>query len=192
MDKYTYQDAMESVGEYLVLDQTNTELKRKALKLAQKIHAGQLRDEGTPYIDHIHRVAQMVSEHGDDIDVIVALLHDVVEDSDLTITDIESEFGEEIAAAVGLLTKRKDLSFDDYMAAIAADSTAVYVKLADRLDNIQSLKHCGKPEKVSRYLEETCGTFLPAVKKSEAASLKHFRDLIRGIEEECHKYFLSV
>ena len=190
MDKYAYSDAMESVGEYLVLDQTNADLKNKALQLAERIHAGQFRDEGTPYIEHILRVASTVQTHGNDTDVIVALLHDVVEDSDLTVTDIESEFGEEIAAAVGLLTKRKDLSFDDYMAAIAADSTALYVKLADRLDNIQSLQHCGKPEKVRRYLKETCSTFLPAVKKSEAADLKRFRDLISGIEEECQKYSL--
>ena len=188
MAEQTYQDVMESVGEYLSIDKEDTALKMKALDIAKKAHEGQLRDEGTPYIEHVLRVARMVREHGDDADVIVALLHDVVEDSDLTVKDLELEFGEEIADAVGLLTKKKDLVFRDYMEALAADSSALYVKLADRLDNIRSLEHCGKPEKVSRYLEETRGVFLPVVKNSEAAGLKRFQDLIIGIEEECRRY----
>lgn len=107
----------------------------RAISLATEVHAGQTDKARTTYIRHPLRVmAQMETE----IERIVAVLHDVVEDSEYTLNDIQAEFDTDIRNAVEALTKREDEQ-DDYMAFIeraAANPIATQVKLADLEDNM--------------------------------------------------------
>ncbi len=106
-----------------------------ALKLCIEAHAGQYRHDGiTPYHSHPIAVASLLS--GND-EKIVALLHDVVEDTDVTIEDIEAiGFTNDIVVAVELLTYIKGESYHGYIKCIMTDKLATRVKLADIMHNI--------------------------------------------------------
>lgn len=106
----------------------------KALMFAQKAHAGQLDKGGNPYIFHVARVADRVeSEEGK----IVALLHDTIEDTDVTFEDLLIEFGASVAYAVFALTRKKGESPELYYEYIKNHHSWVReVKLADIADNI--------------------------------------------------------
>src|ERR1044072_1742272 len=98
-------------------------LVRRAYEVAESAHAGQMRDEGTPYIIHPLRVAVSLA---DELEIYPpklicgALLHDVIENSPTTREEIAEMFGEEIAEIVWLLTKFDDVSLPAYLAAIEA------------------------------------------------------------------------
>jgi (p)ppGpp synthase/HD superfamily hydrolase len=139
---------------------------RRAYELAEQSHAGQMRDEGTPYILHPIRVAvSLVDELQIYSPTLVcgALLHDVIEDSPVTRDDIATEFGDRVAEIVWLLTKFEDVSLPAYLAAIEAASRtgAPIVKLCDRLDNLRFLAHSPKAEKKRRYIRTTQQHYLP-------------------------------
>lgn len=107
----------------------------KALGIAMQAHDGQLDKAGQPILAHVIRVAAAVTHLGEQA-VAVALLHDTVEDSDLTIQQIYDEFGPEIALPVELLTRPPGLSYQDYLARIRErGGLALAVKLADNADN---------------------------------------------------------
>jgi (p)ppGpp synthase/HD superfamily hydrolase len=126
-------------------------LVRDALETAQIAHAGQIRkgSGGMHYIEHPMAVAELLAEHGVDDDEVLAaaLLHDVVEDSYLTVADLRQRFGERPAALVGALSD--DESIEPYRArkdehrgrveAAAGDALAIYG--ADKLTNIGTLRH---------------------------------------------------
>ncbi len=138
----------------------------RAYEVAQKAHAGQTRDEGTPYIVHPVRVAiSLVDEIAVYSPALIcsALLHDVIEDSDITREDIGELFGEEIAEVVWLLTKLEEVRLSEYLARIeaAAHTGAVLVKLCDRLDNLRSVVHTPRIEKKRRYIRTTADLYLP-------------------------------
>ncbi len=144
----------------------------RAFGFAEKIHAGQKRDNGDDYIIHPYRVClSLHREFGvDDEEVLAAgLLHDVMEDSDVDRRQLSDMFGERIAEMVDKVTKRKEP--DDpswkkryYEALQAADDETQLIKLADRLDNIRDLPKCPSREKQVRYLKETEEVFLPWAK----------------------------
>jgi GTP pyrophosphokinase len=139
---------------------------RRAYELAEQSHAGQMRDEGTPYILHPIRVAvSLVDELQIYSPTLVcgALLHDVIEDSPVTRDDVATGFGDEVAEIVWLLTKFEDVSLPAYLAAIEAASRtgAPIVKLCDRLDNLRFLAHSPKAEKKRRYIRTTQQHYLP-------------------------------
>lgn len=103
--------------------------------IAVEAHAGQTDKLGNEYIHHPRSVAGRVAP-GNEAAVVAALLHDVVEDSEMTPADLaERGIPAEVIAAVELLTRRDDVSSDDYYAAIAKDPVALEVKLADLADN---------------------------------------------------------
>ncbi len=110
-----------------------TELTDKALEIAQKAHEGQVDKAGRPYIEHpIHVAESMETEE----EVCVALLHDVIEDTNLTLADIEKEgFPDEVIKALELLTHDDDVPYLDYVRAIAYNPIAKKVKLADLRHN---------------------------------------------------------
>jgi (p)ppGpp synthase/HD superfamily hydrolase len=123
---------------------------RDALETAQVAHAGQIRNGsgGMPYIEHPMAVAELLAEHGveDDEVLAAALLHDVVEDSYMTVTDLRQRFGERVAALVDALSddesigsyrERKD-EHRGRVAAAAGDALAIYG--ADKLTNIGTLR----------------------------------------------------
>lgn len=106
---------------------------KKALKLCFEAHRDQLDKSGMPYVFHpFHLAEQMDTEEK----VVVALLHDVVEDTDYTIEDLsEMGFGKEIIDAITLLTHAPDVEYMDYVRNIKKNPIAKAVKLADLAHN---------------------------------------------------------
>jgi GTP diphosphokinase / guanosine-3',5'-bis(diphosphate) 3'-diphosphatase len=148
------------------LDPEELTLVRRAYEVAEAAHAGQMRDEGTPYIVHPVRVAVSLADELDTYSprlICGALLHDVIEDSPITREQVAADFGEEIAQVVWLLTKLEDVSLPAYLRAIeeAADTGAPLVKLCDRLDNLRFLAHSPRAEKKRRYIRTTEAFYLP-------------------------------
>jgi GTP diphosphokinase / guanosine-3',5'-bis(diphosphate) 3'-diphosphatase len=146
---------------------------RHAYDVAERAHAGQVRDEGTAYIVHPIRVAvSLVDELKIDSPKLIcsALLHDVIEDSPITREEIAAMFDEEIARIVWLLTKLEEVSLGDYLTAIeeAPETGAPIVKLCDRLDNLRFLGHSPKPEKKQRYIRSTEYFYLPMAARTNA------------------------
>ena len=100
----------------------------KAMKLAYDAHLGQFDHSNVPYIFHPYHLAEQMD---DEICCTVALLHDVVEDTDITIEDLKAEFPPEVTDAVLLLTHDRDVDYFDYVRAIKENPVAKKVKLAD-------------------------------------------------------------
>src|SRR5262245_21383569 len=163
--------------EYLIdrltprLDSSQCEKVLDAYEVAKQAHATQKRDEGTPYIHHPIRVAVSVVDELNNYSpklICSALLHDVIEDSDITREDIGRMFGEEIAEIVWLLTKLDEVPLSEYLARIetAASTGAPLVKLCDRLDNLRSVVHTSNIEKVQRYIRTTENLYLPLASRT--------------------------
>ena len=109
----------------------------RAATMARIAHAGQVDKAGEPYIGHPARVAKRVAAAGFAPEVVAAAwLHDVVEDTPVTVAQIETEFGPEVARVVAALTKTKGQTRAAYLAQVkAAGPSAVAVKWADVIDN---------------------------------------------------------
>jgi guanosine-3',5'-bis(diphosphate) 3'-pyrophosphohydrolase len=163
--------------EYLVarlktqLDEDGIARIRRAYEVAQRAHSGQTRDEGSPYIVHPIRVALSLVEELTLFSpalICSALLHDVIEDSDVTRDDIARMFDEEIAEIVWLLTKLEGVSLREYLARIeaAAYTGAPIVKLCDRLDNLRSVVDTPKLDKKRRYIKTTEELYLPLASRT--------------------------
>ena len=116
-----------------------TDLTIKAMNLAYTAHHGQFDKGGVPYIFHPIHLAE---EMEDEVSTCVALLHDTVEDTAVTLEELAESFPREIVAAVDLLTHRDGVEYFDYIRSIRADPVAVKVKLAD-------LRHNGDPKRIS-------------------------------------------
>ncbi len=117
-----------------------TPMTNKAMRIAYKAHHGQLDYNGIPYIFHpIHLAEQM----DDEISCCAALLHDVVEDTDMTMEDLAQEFPKEIIAALKLLTRDESVPYFDYVRGIKANPTALKVKLADLAHNSDQTRCVG-------------------------------------------------
>ena len=110
----------------------NTKLTRKAMIIAYNAHMNQFDRANVPYIYHpIHLAEQMDNEN----ECIVALLHDVVEDTDITFEQLEKEFPTEVIQALKLLTHDKNVDYMDYIEKIKKNSIAKKVKIADITHN---------------------------------------------------------
>ena len=110
-----------------------TDLTKKAMRLCFAAHAGQLDKGGVPYVFHPFHVAEQME---DELSTVVALLHDVVEDTDYTLEDLaQMGFPERALSAIKLLTHDKRVHYLDYVAAIRHDPIARAVKLADLRHN---------------------------------------------------------
>ena len=117
-----------------------TELTNKAMKIAYAAHHGQTDYNGIPYIYHpIHLAEQME----DEVSCCAALLHDVVEDTNVTMEDLEKEFPEEVIAVLRLLTHEKDVPYFDYVRNIKSNPVAVKIKLADIAHNSDQTRCVG-------------------------------------------------
>ena len=160
-----------------------------AYDLARSVHAGQLRDEGAPYIVHPIRVAVSIIDelklYSPKL-ICAALLHDVIEDSHedrpVTREHIAERFDEEIAEVVWLLTKLEDVGLREYLTRIeaAADTGAPLVKLCDRLDNMRSVLDSPKVEKKRRYVHVTEELYLPMAQRTNRYL---YEELRRCMEE---------
>lgn len=148
-----------------------------AIDFATKKHAGQKRKSGEPYITHPLSVAAKLIDWNMDIDTVIAgVLHDTVEDTDATLSEIESLFGRDISFLVDGVTKvsqaragMRDL--DSYLPvtkdnlaklliAVGEDVRVIIIKLADRLHNMHTLQHMS-PEKQQKIARETIEVFAP-------------------------------
>ena len=110
-----------------------TKMTKKAMKIAYKAHEGQIDKSGLPYIFHPFHVAEQMK---DEFSTAAALLHDVVEDTGITLSELEKEgFPEEVLTAVRLLTRKGETSYLDYIREVRTNDIAVAVKLADIAHN---------------------------------------------------------
>jgi len=120
-----------------------TEMTKKAMRLAYDAHHGQMdHEEGAPYIFHpLHLAEQMT----DEVSACVALLHDVVEDTEMTLADLEKEFPPAVTEAVRLLTHLDSVDYFDYVRALKGNDVARRVKLADIRHNADEARWAGMP-----------------------------------------------
>ena len=148
------------------------DLVRRAHELATKAHAGQTRLSGEPYVTHSIAVAMTVAELGlDATSATAALLHDVVEDTEVTLEEVETAFGPTVAAVVDGVTKLDRLHFSSkeaqqaatvrkMLVAMAKDWRVLVIKLADRLHNMRTLG--AQPEwKQRRTAQQTLDIYAP-------------------------------
>ena len=117
-----------------------TELTNKAMRIAYDAHHGQTDYNGIPYIFHPIHLAEAMD---DEISTCAALLHDVVEDTDVTIEELASQFPEEVISTLKLLTHKEEQDYFEYVRAIKANPTAVKVKLADLAHNSDQTRCIG-------------------------------------------------
>jgi GTP diphosphokinase / guanosine-3',5'-bis(diphosphate) 3'-diphosphatase len=150
----------------------NEALLNRAYVYAMQAHGHQKRASGDPFFSHPLEVAAILTELKlDDATIAAALLHDVIEDTDVTRAEIDQKFGKEIGALVDGLTKIKRLdlvtkkaeqaeNFRKLLVAISSDIRVLLIKLADRLHNMRTLGHM-KPESRRRVSEETLEIYAP-------------------------------
>lgn len=154
-----------------VIPDFNQERILDAFQFAEGLHKGQKRLSGEPYIIHPLAVAyNLLSLHPDEDTVIAALLHDVLEDTDIEPKEIEKRFGKtvlKLAQGVEKIQKihlqgkdRQIGSLRKLFLAMAEDLRVIFIKLADRLHNMETLTHM-KPEKQRRMAEETLNVYAP-------------------------------
>ena len=122
-----------------------------AVAMAEEKHRTQIDKRGKPYIQHILSVAARVRHLGARFEI-TALLHDIVEDTDVSLEKIRSRFGDEVADAVECLTRREGQDyFGEYMDAIVANPIARQVKYADSSDNLAKVDGLTDPEQRARF-----------------------------------------
>jgi len=143
-----------------------------ALAFSRAAHRGQLRQSGAPYITHPIAVARILTPlHLDAQAITAALLHDVAEDTGITIEQIATEFGKSVAELVDGLSKLDKLQFETkedaqaenfrkMLMAMARDVRVILIKLADRLHNMRTLDSVSK-EKSERIARETMDIYAP-------------------------------
>jgi GTP pyrophosphokinase len=144
----------------------------KAYVTARGAHQHQLRGSGESYINHPIAVAKIVADIGlDDVSLAAALLHDAVEDTEITLEEVERDFGKEVASIVDGVTKLERLQFDSkeaqqaatmrkMLVAMARDIRVLVIKLADRLHNMRTLAGMSV-EKQQRIAHETLDIYAP-------------------------------
>jgi len=169
---------MERYPDRLEIDQI-----RKAYELAVGAHEGQKRASGEDYVNHVVEVATLLAQFKlDTASLVSALIHDVVEDTPITLTDIEEEFGFEVGQIVDGVTKIGRVEFRSHteqqvenyrklLLSMAQDARVILIKLADRLHNMRTLEHLA-PEKRKRIALETREIYAPLAHRLGMAALK--------------------
>ncbi|RAP27166.1 (p)ppGpp synthetase [Candidatus Marinamargulisbacteria bacterium SCGC AG-333-B06] len=167
----------------LYLDNASLEILQEAYEFANKAHEGQRRQSKKPYITHPIAVADILCDLEQELDTIIAgLLHDTVEDTDVTSKQIEEKFGEKISTLVDGVTKLNKLKFhsqkeaqaENYrrmFIAMAEDYRVIIIKLADRLHNMKTLQFL-VPEKQKRIAKETLEIYGPLAHRLGIYNLK--------------------
>ena len=187
----------------------DTKLILKAYQYAKEHHGDQCRKSGEPYIIHPIQVAYTLAEIGlDEATICAALLHDVVEDTDVTNEDLIREFGKEIAEMVAGVTKLGKLQFttseeqqvEDYrkmFLAMGKDIRVILIKLADRLHNMRTLKFLSRDRQIANA-RETMDLYAPLANRLGVYSLKweledlsfkylypeEFHELVAGLDKK--------
>ncbi len=158
-------------------------LVRGAYEFSDRVHAGQYRESGDPYVEHCLNVAFILAEiHMDSATIAAGLLHDAIEDAGATVSEIKEEFGEEIADMVDGLTKMSELRFKNaaeqqveyfrkMLLSMTKDVRVIVIKLADRLHNMRTLGHL-PGDKRNRIALETREIYAPLAHRFGMARMK--------------------
>jgi len=159
------------------------ELIRRAFVFAKNSHINQHRRSGELFILHPLGVANILADLGLDTQTIIAaLLHDVVEDTELTLDDVENKFGPEIRMLIDGVTKLEKIEFKSreekqaenlrkMLMAMAQDIRVILIKLADRLHNMRTLSHLS-PEKQTEKASETLEIYAPLANRLGISRIK--------------------
>ncbi len=175
----------------LLIEELSTYLKPKdvehvrvAIEFSRAAHQGQMRQSGDPYISHPIAVARILTPlHIDAQAIIAALLHDVVEDTEITSEQVAKKFGKPVAELVDGLSKldkiqfetREDAQAENFrkmLLAMARDVRVILIKLADRLHNMRTLESM-PPDKRERIARETMEIYAPIANRLGLNDLHH-------------------
>ena len=195
------QDLIDKLNEY---NREEVEVIKKAYEYAKKLHEGQYRQSGEPYINHPLNVAYILADMHADRDTICAgLLHDVLEDTEITKEDIAHDFNQNVANLVDGVTKLSKMNFSSkqdqnlantrkIITGITEDVRIIIIKLADRLHNMRTLQFKSEFKQKENALE-TMEIFVPLAyyigayrikSELEDLSLRYLRpDMYKKIEE---------
>jgi GTP pyrophosphokinase len=160
---------------------------RKAYSVADQAHQGQMRLSGAPYINHCLEVAGILTGMGMDSSTITAsLLHDVIEDTDVTFGDLEKEFGTDIARLVDGVTKigtmpraevqptdeeKQAANLRKMLVATAQDIRVILIKLADRLHNLRTIEYLPE-QKIKKICQETLDIYVPIANRMSLSNIQ--------------------
>ena len=163
---------------------------KNALDFSVKMHKGQKRKSGLPYVSHCIDVANILLDWNMDYTTIIsALLHDVIEDTKVSLDDIDKEFGSDVALLVDGVTKidhiafrslehKQAENFTKLFLSLAKDLRVIIIKFADRLNNMETIEYLS-PKKRKEIALETKEIFVPLAHRLGMAGLKwKFEDLI--------------
>jgi GTP pyrophosphokinase len=166
-----------------LLERLDLDLLTRAYRVSAQAHRGQKRKSGEDFLSHSVAVATILAEQQmDSTTIAAALLHDVVEDSNVSIEEIRRDFGVEVAELVDGLTKLSGLTFrsaeeaqaENYrklLLSIAKDARVIIIKLADRLHNMRTLEHLSE-EQQRRIALETQEVYAPLAHRFGMAGVK--------------------
>ncbi len=167
-----------------------TDIIDEAYRVAAECHKGQTRSTGDPYIVHPIAVAQILADYGlDEATIAAALMHDTVEDTDLTLDGVRDQFGDEVALLIDGVTKLDRIKFSSrevaqaatirkMAVAMAKDIRVLVIKLADRTHNIRTLEPL-PIDKQRRVASETLDVYAPLAHRLGMQEIKH------EMEETC-------
>jgi len=192
-----FQTLCDSVKSYM--PQADTTVLRRAYEFAAEKHGPQLRQSGEPYITHPVNVAIILTALKVDIaSLVAAILHDVVEDTQTSLAEVEEKFGKPVAELVDGMTKigkiqfrsnqeRLAENFRKMIFAMAKDVRVILIKLADRLHNMRTLKHLPAPKR-KRIAQETMDIYAPLANRLGIYGIKsELEDLcLRQLKREVY------
>ena len=201
MNKHTsdsFDDVIEEAKLYLHKEE-NIDLITRAYLCAKKQHEGQFRKSGEPYLVHLTSVAYILAQLRTGPTTIAAgLLHDVIEDCDVTSDEMKAMFGEEVTMLVEAVTKISNLKFRDekeYQAsnhrkifiAMAKDVRVILIKLSDRLHNMRTLQFM-REEKQKRIAAETLEVYAPIAHRLGISEIKNELEYLSFMYLDRDKY----
>ncbi|MFW6080338.1 MAG: RelA/SpoT family protein [Desulfosalsimonas sp.] len=212
-------DILEKLTEYY--PEADVDIVDRAYIYSARVHAGQMRLSGEPYLSHPLEVADILAEMKlDPVSIAAGLLHDVVEDTHSSIEEIYNIFGEDVAHIVSGVTKISVLPFSTdqqrhaenirkMILAMADDLRVILIKLADRLHNIRTLHYHKNPQKQKTIAQETLDIYAPIASRLGIYWLKNeleeksfyyanheeyqrIQDLLETNREERERYVSTV
>ncbi len=203
---HTFEEVKEKYFVYIT-DVKSRQKIEKAFNFASKAHEGQFRKSGEPYIHHLIEVCYILTELNCGPSTLIAgLLHDTVEDTNVTLDDIKKEFGEDVANIVNSLTKiqrlklshrsEEDFVYEDHrkiFLGMAKDVRVIVIKLADRLHNMRTLSSLSE-DRQKVLARETLEVFVPIAHRLGMNSVKsELEDLsLMYLEPERYKEIVSL
>jgi len=171
------------LGSEALVERLDADLLTRAYRFSERAHAGQTRQSGDPFVTHCVEVAKVLADlQLDSVTVASGLIHDVVEDTAVTVEEVEREFGREIAQIVDGLTKighlpltsmqeRQVENYRKLLLSIAKDARVILIKLADRLHNMRTLEFMPEDKRV-RIAQETRDLYAPLAHRFGLAKMK--------------------